>query len=161
MNLLIFLLLFVILFVTTMMVYSKFKRYKGGGGGRSVNELSIFYEGESLSKRAKRKNIFFSKKVDCNSRLVECNTNLDCAKSCSPISKKFKREKCLDGLCVYANDSKNTPCENGGQITSYFALGRMIIGCICTDEYVGRFCQVPNSLKPLHPDHSKTFALTY
>ena len=62
-------------------------------------------------------------------------------------------------MCIYKNNTKSkTICENGGQIASYFSLGRTITACICPENFIGLFCQIPNEMKPCD---SRTFELTY
>ena len=107
----------------------------------------IFYEGSRLRQRAKKK-IYAGKKLDCNCNLLECNEDSDCNDKCLSMPR-YNNKKCLNGLCVYIKDEKRPYCENNGQVTNYFTLGRMVIGCICDGDgkFIGRFCQIPNLMK--------------
>ena len=97
---------------------------------------AVHYDGLPLTKLAKKKNNLPKRRVDCNCNLIECNEDCDCRDWCLPIP--IDKPKCMNGLCVYVRD-KNSPCQNGGQITTYFTIGRVMIGCICNDDYLGRF----------------------
>lgn len=128
-----------------------------------TSSSSFFYDGTSLSNPAKKKSkinrrpLTSKRKVDCNSNIIECNHNFDCHINC--IYYKDHKTKCLNGLCVYKKqNSKTTLCENGGQIASYFSLGRTITTCICPENFIGPFCQIPNQMKP---SESRTFEITY
>ena len=110
--------------------------------------FTILNDGLPLALTAKKKPEYFSKKVDCNSRIIECDTDMDCQKICIPENQDHTRQaKCLPntGFCQYQYDE----CLNDGIPTNYFSRGRIIWGCICTEEFIGRYCQIPNQMKPI------------
>ena len=101
-----------------------------------------------LSVTARRGHEYFSEKVDCNSRIIECDSDMDCQRICIPENEDDMREaQCLPntGFCQYQYDK----CLNNGIPTNYFSKGRIIWGCICTEEFIGQYCQIPNQMKPI------------
>ena len=94
-------------------------------------------------------------KIDCNTRLVECNVDSDCQAICFPINenKAFCAQE--TGFCSYL--SSTTPCLNDGIPINYFSNGRSMTGCVCPQEYVGQYCHIPNMMKPMI---NKTFQIT-
>ena len=139
-------------------IYKKEQEEEG-----NINKV-VFYDGSSLSNQAqkkKKKNISSvqdlarNRKVDCNSNIIECDHNSDCHSKC--IYYYTRKTSCINGMCGYKNNTKSM-CENGGQIASYFSLGRTITACICPDNFIGPFCQIPNEMKP---SDSRIFDIIY
>ena len=95
-----------------------------------------------------------SEKVDCNSNIIECETDSSCKNNC--IRFDDHRLICLEGICAYQRNNSLNVCQNNGQIASYFSFGRMMPACICPDEYIGLFCQTPNEMKRVE---SQTFEI--
>ena len=101
-----------------------------------------------LSVVARKRPEYFSEKVDCNSRIIECDTDEHCQRICIPENEDDMRQaECLPdtGFCQYQYDK----CLNNGIPTNYFSKGRIIWGCICTEEFIGQYCQIPNQMKPI------------
>ena len=131
------------------------------------NVTTTLYEGKSLYYPAIKKLQLFNnnnnnnKKRDCNSNLVECKNDTDCKNNCIQITN-YQKRVCISGLCQYVKKSSKTPlCQNGGQMTtkmSTFMYGRLITSCICPENYIGLYCQIPNEMKS---SYTRTFELLY
>ena len=128
------------------------------------NNQIIFYDGKKLYHPAKKKlSVLSSKinngtKVDCNTNLIECKVDKDCKSKC--LSLPYHKIKCnsSNGLCQYNKKDSKTLCQNGGQMTSYFSLGRLHNACICPENFIGLYCQIPNEMKQ---NNLRTFDLVY
>ena len=141
--------LFILLLILSIIIYLKNRTFFLiiRNNKTKENNEKILYEGSHLYEPAKKK-IYDGKKLDCNCNLLECNEDSDCNAKCLSMPN-YNNTKCLNGLCVYIKNKNQPYCENDGQVTNYFTLGRMIIGCICNDEgkFIGRFCQIPNLMR--------------
>ena len=83
---------------------------------------------------------------DCNTRIVECDSNSVCQSMCLPINNN--QAYCSsNGICVY--NTNDTPCVNGGSPIYSFSFSRNLISCICPEAFIGRFCQIPNLMRPI------------
>lgn len=117
-----------------------------------IKDDIFYYDCKSLTEVAEKKNISSinsDKRVNCNSNIIECQTDNDCQMKCLELNTKYKRRCGVNGICTY-NDNKSD-CKNGGFPTTYFYLGRIYTGCICNnDNFIGRQCQISNLMKRAH-----------
>ena len=120
----------------------------------STGSEKIIYDGLPMAAPSKKVWASVSSRMDCNTRLMECNTDSDCQSVCFPINDNKAFCAPETGFCSYY--SSKTLCLNDGIPVNYFSNGRSITGCVCPQEYVGRFCHIPNTMKPLT---NKTFKL--
>ena len=130
-----------------------------GINNNNNNNNNILYDGKMLAYPAK-KNLLYNKNIDtklnCNSNIIECKRDADCDKKC--LNFKHHSNKCLTGLCQYINNNNSLICKNGGEVTSYFMYGRLYSTCICPENYIGLYCQIPNEM---NSSYSRTFQLFY
>ena len=128
---------------------------------RKDGKVVILYEGEKLFSLAKKRwlfnnnnnnNSYREKQINCNSNLWECKNNRDCKEKCKRLG--YHKIRCISGLCRYFernNNNSQSICQNGGRVTSTFMLGRFLTSCLCTDNFIGLYCQIPNEMKSLDP----------
>lgn len=121
----------------------------------------ILYDGMRLRETALHGNEWEEIKVDCKHHFVECNDNYDCLRRCQTLFS-FNDIKlnafCVNGLCQYTDLSTSPSlCKNGSILTKeFFSLGRKMVKCICpTNDYIGRFCDIENKMKPMSNDNFK------
>ena len=128
---------------------------------------NVFYDGLKLTQPAITTSSVITtpsnEKVNCNEHVVKCEVDNDCISSCLLLKFEkniFSSTTCSkNNICVYRyKDEKNNPaCLNGGEpVISYFMRGINVFGCICSENYMGRFCDIENLLKPAQ---HKTFSL--
>lgn len=108
-----------------------------------------FYDGFPLTQPPQRK--IKGKLKDCSSYIIKCHSDAECLQSCSIL--EFERARsipyCDDtNSCAYKyhTPDNHAVCLNGGVPIQNMAMGTL--GCACTDDFVGRYCEVPNLLKP-------------
>lgn len=123
--------------------------------------LPLFYEPVSSSNFNK----IISKKVNCNSFIIKCETDRECKKYCIPV--KFKNVKTIpicslksNSTCAYEYLDKSLgdimlKCLNGGTPIPHIIPGKLF-SCACPSNFIGRYCEVPNLLKP---SNHKSFSL--
>ena len=118
---------------------------------------SFNYDGLQLTKKSnkiKQNEKNQSKKsVDCNTNILECNSNKDCSSKYCIKLEGYDKAICKNGLCKYvlpaqssSSSSSTTLCHNGGILTSFFSYGRNYTTCICPDQYLGNFCEIKNEM---------------
>lgn len=128
------------------------------GKKEQLNGETVLYEGKPLWHPAVKKisQDHNNGPADCNSNLIECKEDVDCEKGC--LAFDYHQSKCFTGLCHYIKRDSKTFCQNGGQITSTFFLGRLATACNCPEDYIGLFCQIRNEM---NSSYSRTFKLFY
>ena len=160
--LLLIIIIFIIIIVT---IISKFLKLINNNNNNNNNKpmnknTLVLYEGKKLYYYAKKKLSFNTntntKKLDCNSNVTECKTDNDCKTKC--LHFEYHKNMCVSGLCKYVKRNSRNLCQNGGQITSTFMFGRLITACICPENYIGLYCQIPNEM---NSSYSRTFNLLY
>ena len=106
----------------------------------------VIYDNSPLNIRALRKQLEISERLNCHSNIIECDSDEDCVNVCAG-----KNSRCLNRFCGYSSPHGNV-CQNGGQPVSQFDFGEFhFLRCLCSAEYLGRFCEIPNlMIAPTH-----------
>ena len=82
--------------------------------------------------------------LNCISNLIECKEDKQCSKYCKDIIG-YNKATCQNGICKHTQSSE-TSCQNGGIMATYFSYGRNYTTCMCPDEYLGDYCEIPNEM---------------
>ena len=119
---------------------------------------TLNYDGLQLTKKSHKikqiKNNQSKKSVDCNTNILECNSNEDCSSKYCINLLGYDKAVCKTGLCRYVLPAQSSSsattmlCQNDGILTSFFSYGRNITTCICPDQYIGNFCEITNEMAP-------------
>lgn len=121
---------------------------------KSMMVKYTIFEGKSLLQPAKKNTLITegSNSIDCNTRIIECDNDSDCSRFCVKwVLEDYSGENdavCVNGLCSYSFENSSSPCLNGGTPISHFSFGRNVIRCVCPDKYLGKFCQISNTMIP-------------
>lgn len=152
--------LFGLLVVIVLIIWWEGQRYKTKRERENLAKLMTppQYDGYSLTKDAIKMKL--SAPVNCNTNMIECETDRQCLKYCKDING-YNKAACIKGICKYTPLSSSSStlenyCQNGGILTSFFSYGRNYTTCMCPKEFVGNYCEIPNEMVPLH---SNTFKL--
>ena len=141
----------IIITIVILIIINIINSKKNNNNNNEKNDIVIeqhVFDGSRLVNPAQRRiNIIGTEKRDCNSNLIQCTNTKQCIDKCFEIDKY--KPTCSDyGLCIYkSKNATSNICQNGGRITSYFSLGRMMNACICPDTHIGLYCQIPNQMK--------------